>query len=102
MCRLSFVRSVLSVRGRPILRKNVVAGSRHCLQNVIASDAARESLATDSLDSRRIRVIETLARARFPKFLSQAIPCSPSGLVMRSRRRRGVAQKLEQTLLRNC
>jgi hypothetical protein len=78
------------------LRKNVVASSRHCLQNVIANDAARESLAADSLDSHRIRVIETLARAGFPKFFSQAIPYSPGVLVMPSRRRPGVARKLEE------
>jgi len=56
-----------------VFAKNVVAISPHRRQNVIANDVERESLATDSRDSRRIRRTETLARASFPIFFSPAI-----------------------------
>jgi len=59
-------------------RKYVGATSRRRLQNVIASDAGRESLAGDSLDSHRIRLVEALVRVDFPNFFSRAIPCSPT------------------------
>jgi hypothetical protein len=74
----AFVRPIPSVCGASNLRKNVVAASPRRRQNVIASDAGRESLAGDSLDSDRIRVMEALAYAYFPKFFSQAIPCLPT------------------------
>jgi hypothetical protein len=79
------------------LPKNVVAASPECLQNVIASEAGRESLAGDSLDSDRIRVMEALAGVHFPKFFSQAIPCIPSTSAKRLQCRSRVLPPLEET-----
>jgi hypothetical protein len=80
------------------LRKIVVVASPRCLQNVIASHARRESLAGDSLDSDRIRVVEALARGHFPKFFSQAIPSTPTASAKRLRCCSRVMRSLEVTL----
>jgi hypothetical protein len=80
-------------------RKNVAAAAPRCLQNVIASEAGRESLAGDSLDSDRIRVMEALARGHFPYFFSQAIPSVPSTLVKRLQCCSRVTSQPEETLL---
>jgi hypothetical protein len=79
MCRLILVRPIFVPPRSSKLRKIVVGTARRCLQNVIARAAARESLAGDSLDSHRIRVMEALARVHFRKFFSQAIPSPSSG-----------------------
>jgi hypothetical protein len=80
------------------LRKIVVFASPRCLQIVIASHARRESLAGDSLDSDRIRVVEALARGHFPKFFSPAIPSAPTASAERLQRCSRVMRPLEVTL----
>jgi hypothetical protein len=79
----------------PAFAKNVVAISPHRRQNVIANDPDRESLATDSRDSRRIRRAETLAHASFPIFFSAAIKHFSAASTKPFRRRPRLAQRLK-------
>jgi hypothetical protein len=95
MCRRILVRPIFVPPRWSKLRKIVVGTSRRCLQNVIASAAARESLAGDSLDSHRNRVTEALARLHFRKFFSQGIPSPSSGSVQPLRRRARALRQFE-------